>query len=225
MIKLRTILLDALILFAVSTVFVIAADFAFSGLKKKIPKDDPVVTAVGQGEIKGLETAIKEVKEDSNNRDTVVAKTDEHGRTSLMRAAYVNFADPEETAKADDKRPPMVTLLLDEGAPLNAKDHDGWTALMWASWSGLSKVVDTLLERGADIAVADQQGNTALIIAARRGNVEVVKFLLAKGADKAARNKAGHSALQAAELGLKEHPPRFYEARQEPYRLTISALR
>lgn len=216
--KLKLILADGLILFVISSIIAIGIQQSIKAVKKKGAEDDPIVTAVLQGNTDDVARLAKAGVKQTN-------MVDDFGRTSLMRAAYVNFADPEQTAEADKKRPPMVTLLLNEGAALNAKDHDGWTALMWASWSGLAKVADTLLERGADIAVADKMGNTALIIAARRGNVEVVKSLLAKGADKSVRNMASLTALEAAELGLKEHPKTFYEGRQEAYQQTISALR
>jgi ankyrin repeat protein len=221
MIKLRTILLDALILFLVSTLFVAVADFAFSGLKKKIPKDDPVVTAIGQGEQKALENVLAEAPD----RAKAANRADEHGRTSLMRAAYLNLAEVGKVAETDETRMHMAESLLINGASPTATDNDGWTALMWAAWSGLPKVADLLLQNGCPLDAADRQGNTALIIAARRGNVEVVQALLAKGADKTARNQAGLTALQAAELGLKEHSQQFYESRQEPYRRTIAALK
>jgi ankyrin repeat protein len=215
--KLRTILLDALILFAVSTVFVALADRAFSGLKGKIPKDDPVVTAIGQGDLKGLENVIAELEQ--NPKLSVATQTDEHGRTALMRAAYANLADPDKLKDADTKRVAMAALLLTKGARLDAVDHDGWTALMWAAWSGLPQVAGQLLNSGANHAPADHQGNTALILAAQRGEAEIVKALLAKGADKSATNKAGQNALAAAETGRRQHA-----SSPEKYAAVIAAL-
>ncbi|MBN8458164.1 MAG: ankyrin repeat domain-containing protein [Verrucomicrobia bacterium] len=225
MTKIRTILLDAAILFAVSTVFVIAADFAFSGLKRKIPKDDPVVTAIGQGEWKPVEEILEKAQSDPTTRVEVTNRTDEHGRTSLMRAAYANFSDTEKLAETDDVRRHMVESLLAHGSAINATDKDGWNALMWASWSGLPKVADTLLGTGADVAAKDKLGNTALMIAARRGHADIVSKLLAKGADKNARNNAGLSAIDEAVRGMKEHPPKFYKDLQDSYLKSISALR
>jgi len=225
MTKLRTILLDALILFAVSTVFVAVADWAFSGLKGKIPKDDPVVTAIGQGELKGLEGVVAELEADPATKAKVAIQTDEHGRTSLMRAAYANLGDPEKLKEADGIRKPMIALLLAHGALLDGQDDDGWSALMWACWSGLPQVVEALLEHGASHTLADRQGNTALLIAARRGHAGIVQTLLAKGADRSHRNKAGQDALAAAELGLSEHPPRFYQSRQDGYRAAIERVK
>ncbi len=204
--KILTILLDALILFAVSTVFVYLADLGFSGLKKKIPKDDPVVTAIVQGDIGNVESVLKEVKAKQDINVKVVAKTDEHGRTALMRAAYANLSSAEAIAKTDEKRAPMIALLVEHGAPKDARDNDGWTALMWASWSGLDKTADRLLEAGAKPSVADMLGNTALSIAALRGNAAIVRSLMDKGADPSAVTLAGKTALDNARKGLAEYP-------------------
>jgi hypothetical protein len=212
------------ILLVVSTVVVVLADNMFSKLKGKIPKDDPVVTAIGQGNLKGLETIISKLEADPEAKAKATQQTDNNGRTSLMRAAYVNLSESDKIKDADEVRAPMVGLLLAHGAPLDAQDHDGWTALMWAAWSGMPKVVDLLLEHGANLALADRHGNTALHIAAERGQAEIVKALLAKGADKNLRNQAGQTALADAEKGLAEHPARFYGSKQAGYHGAIALL-
>lgn len=223
--KIRLILLDALILFAVSTVFVVFADRAFSGLKGKIPKDDPVVTAIGQGKIDGLKESIALLAKDPKVGAQVALKTDEHGRTSLMRAAYANLADAGKLKEADDKRAEMSGVLLEHGALIDAVDLDGWTALMWACWSGMPATVDRLLESGASPAAADAEGNTALIIAAQRGHAGIVSALLAKGADPSVRNKAGKTALAAAEAGFAEHPASQYPELESGYQAVLAELR
>jgi hypothetical protein len=215
MTKLRTILLDALILFAVSTVFVVLADRLFSGLKGKIPKDDPVVTAIGQGDLKAVGAVIAKLEVDPATKAKATLQMDAEGRTSLMRAAYANLSEAKTLKELEEVRMPMITMLLDHGAPLNAQDHDGWTAVMWGAWSGMSEVTDGLIGHGANLSLTDKQGNTALIIAAGRGYSEVVKILLAKGADKDARNKVGETALAAAEKGMAEHPVLVYKTNNQ----------
>lgn len=42
-------------------------------------------------------------------------------------------------------------MLLDAGAPLDAKASSGGTALMFASAAGYTDVVTLLLEKGADV--------------------------------------------------------------------------
>lgn len=82
---------------------------------------------------------------------------------------------------------PRVKTLLAKGADINAKDHDGMTALMLASITGHVDVVQVLLAKGADVETKENDGATALILASENGFTEVVKALLAKGADVNAR--------------------------------------
>ncbi len=206
--KYRLILIDTLILCLVSTVLAILVYSAVAMLKGKVKKDDPIVTAILQGNAKEVETLVKQAGDVTN-------ETDDLGRTALMRAAFANYSDtraePGSEARnllstADDERAGIVALLLNHGAKPDSRDNDGWSALMWASWSGLNKVAAELLDLGASQQFVDKRGNTALIIAARRGNAEIVKTLLAKGADKSVTNKAGQSALDAAKLGMAQFP-------------------
>lgn len=199
--RILTIIVDGIILVAVSTLFVIAADKAFSGLKGKTPKDDPLVTAILQEDLKQLESKLG----DGSAPD---ASIDEHGRSALIRAAYVNLSDAKATAASDEKRAPMAALLISRGAAPDHLDTDGWNALMWASWSGLPKTAAVLIENKANVRTADKQGQTALTLAAARGHVEVVRLLLTHDADPAAATTRGQNALDLARIGLATHPKR-----------------
>jgi ankyrin repeat protein len=198
--KLKTILIDALILFTVSTAFVVPVSIFFKKLKGKTAETDPMVTLIVQGKTDELKKLISE-----HNRPDM---RDDQGRTALMRAAYANYQSAKQTRKTDDQRAPMVPILLDAGTPLDARDHDGWTALMWASWSGLTKTAEQLLSRNASLAPADKLGNTALMLAAERGHPEIVKMLLEDGADITAKNKNGLTALDFARKGITAHSKR-----------------
>ena len=194
--KLKNILVDGAILCAASTVFALAANFAFSSLKADAAHDDPLVTAIIQGDAKQLAELVKPGAQ-------ATCKPDDHGRTALMRAAYAYIADEAKLAETDEKRASMIAPLLDHGAILDQKDDDGWTALMWASWSNLPKVTAALVERSADVKSADTMGNTALGLAAARGNPEVVRILMGHGADPKALTKAGQSVFDLVEEGRR----------------------
>ncbi|RMG00343.1 MAG: ankyrin repeat domain-containing protein, partial [Acidobacteria bacterium] len=58
---------------------------------------------------------------------------DDYGRTLLMGAACNN-----------DKS--VVEYLLENGRDVNAKDSDGWTALMYAEEEGHDEIVEILLQ-------------------------------------------------------------------------------
>jgi len=76
-----------------------------------------------------------------------------------------------------------VRQLLDAGAPVNARNTTGATALMVASGRGHLAIAKLLLERGADPNLQDALGRTALFVPAMLGISKVVELLLAAGAD------------------------------------------
>jgi ankyrin repeat protein len=60
----------------------------------------------------------------------------------------------------------VVDLLLDHGAPIDAIDDRGRTALMTAAELGHAELVALLIGRGADQAIRDKSGKSALDLAA-----------------------------------------------------------
>ena len=113
-----------------------------------------------------------------------VNMTDPHGRTPVMWVCYANYNNIETTLKLEATRAPYLDRLLeDPRVEIDRKDKDGWTALHWASWSGLDRLSDMLIERNADINNREGNGFTPLMLAAMRGNFQVAALLLEKGAD------------------------------------------
>lgn len=211
--KYLPILKDAFILLVVSTAFVTLANMFFKTLKKSVDAD-PLVTAMLQND---LPTAQKLLGDqgmaDSKTRypslqayqQARLELPDDFGRTPLMMTSYANIESPERLAKTDSERGPFVELFVKSGAKLDATDKDGWTALMWASWSGLTAVAAELLNSGASPAPADKQGNTALTLAAMRGEAGIVQLLLDKKADASAADKHGKKAVDFAREGLAQY--------------------
>ena len=92
-----------------------------------------------------------------------------------------------------------VNILLMQGADVNAKNSNGQTALMLASFNGYDQTVKILLDKGAyPNIIVDHQGNTALMYASRNGHIEIVNTLLTKGAYIDAKNLVGQTALMIA---------------------------
>jgi len=119
--------------------------------------------------------------------------------------ADVNLSDPRGGA-----RPLMyaaavgsieaMTLLIDNGADINAVNGTGATALIWAA-PDIGRV-KLLLSKGADVKAASQRGRTALFVAARSdGSAPVVRLLLSVGADAKAADATGISVLYSAADG------------------------
>ena len=76
-----------------------------------------------------------------------VNMTDPHGRTPVMWVCYANYNNIETTLKLEATRAPYLDRLLeDPRVEIDRKDKDGWTALHWASWSGLDRLSDMLIE-------------------------------------------------------------------------------
>ncbi|WP_407409684.1 ankyrin repeat domain-containing protein [Acinetobacter sp.] len=57
----------------------------------------------------------------------------------------------------------VIQEFLKHGFPVDIKNHDGYTALMMASYYGHQDIVSTLIEQGADRCLRDHKGNTALM--------------------------------------------------------------
>ena len=108
------------------------------------------------------------------------------GTTALHRAAWANDAA-------------AVRRLLKSGAPVDAVNRYGVSALSLAAANGNADIVAQLLAAGADLPGADRalpDGQTVLMLAARTGSEPVVRLLLGRGAQVDAREaRTGTTAL------------------------------
>jgi ankyrin repeat protein len=111
---------------------------------------------------------------------------DKRGAIPLMYVAA--FGNAEE-----------MTLLLDAGADVKARNEFNATALIWAAGDPVKSRM--LIAHGADVNAQSKQGATPLMAAARRdGGADLVRLLLVKGADPNARDGQGGTALHLAAL-------------------------
>ena len=88
--------------------------------------------------------------------------------------------------------------LLRDGANVNARFKDGFTALMMASLTNRPAIVKLLLDKGADVNARTSHGVTALMLASGKGAIEIVRLLLESGADVNAKESSGWTALTHA---------------------------
>lgn len=119
---------------------------------------------------------------------------------------------PILTDFGSDMREEIVNLLLSRVADVNAKDENGWTALMSVSMWGNPTIVKLLIKKGADVNAKTKKGRTPLIWAvngitsAVRGNSAnsaIVKLLLENGADVNAKDDSGMMSLFYAVKGKR----------------------
>jgi ankyrin repeat protein len=88
--------------------------------------------------------------------------------------------------------------VLPGNLPIDAKDGDGRTALMYASRDDNHECVRLLLSAGADVDAKENDGWTALMFASHYDNHECVNHLLSAGADVDAKDGDGLTALTIA---------------------------
>lgn len=162
---------------------------------------DSLVSIIRKGAVTNGkdETFVKELNNGVSKVKDFVNLPDNTGRTPLMWAAYCNFNNTEDALRKDIARLYYVrALLATPGINAKATDRDGFTALHWASWSGMPYTAALLVDAGLDINAKDSNGYTPLMLAALRGNEKVVTTLLSLGADASATNSGGRTASQLA---------------------------
>ncbi|KAK3236837.1 hypothetical protein CYMTET_53048, partial [Cymbomonas tetramitiformis] len=143
-------------------------------------------------------------------------------RTANESAVPVDSADVEGDSAlhkaAENGHLEVVTLLLEIGADVHARNKVEFTPLIRAAMCGHADVVEQLmLGSDSELEARDKMGFTALIRAAAAGHEEVLRVLLKysspRGADIAATTKNGSTALhRAAESGHASAVQQLLEA-------------
>lgn len=98
---------------------------------------------------------------------------DAFGATPLMLAVEKY----EPVLKPDRRILAILDTLLQNGAAVDAQDHNGDTALMWAVRWKNPAAVKLLLQAGSSISLRNHAGWTALEMADARGNQELLDLL------------------------------------------------
>jgi len=108
----------------------------------------------------------------ANGADVNVASASWDGRTALMTAVLGNDGLSQ---------PDVVTILIEHGADVNARDDNGNTALMWAAerWFPPSPLppcpflesMEILLANAADVSMRNNDGKRAIDIARNNPNL------------------------------------------------------
>jgi ankyrin repeat protein len=122
----------------------------------------------------------------------------EHGYSVLMSACACVKQTQDICLKC-------IQLLLDSGANVNMRQHNGMTPLMIACKEGSEKIVEELIKRNADINAQDVMGWTPLIWSvhhSKHGEMEIILLLLNAGADATIKCFRGQTAhTHALNLG------------------------
>ena len=156
-------------------------------LAKSGANEAPAGAAAGAALVERLLDAVKEADPPP---EWGLTSTTKSGCTALMMAA-------------EEGNLPVVKVLLEAGALVNACDKDGRTPLFDAAQRGHLDVMQELLKRGADPNILRPKNLTVLMEAAQYGHTELVKELIVfvptetgiKRVDVNAVNTRGESAL------------------------------
>lgn len=95
-----------------------------------------------------------------------------------------------------------LTILLQQGADVNAKDNAGWSSLHEACIRGHTDIAKKLLDFGAFVDIPGHGNDTPLMDAVANDKVETVKLLLEKGANTSLRNSVGKTAQSYAKSDI-----------------------
>lgn len=115
----------------------------------------------------------------------VVSAAEDYGMTPLHWAARAGAME-------------CATILVAEGAAVNALNRAKRTPLQLAAEKGRSDMVRCLAKHGADLNAQDKKGRTPLHRAMYEGRVAAAEALLAAGADPMVPNKRGKNAFESA---------------------------
>lgn len=155
--------------------------------------NDAFLSAARAGSLEALQTLVKRGADRSRANDALILAA--QGMRDLSQ----------------EQRTRVISLLLELGADVNAKNKYGWNALHSASNDALALNVQALLDAGADVNMIceckgflDWGGDMTSLLIALAGTGEsmnkpvVVDILLARGADPNIASKNGRTALMAA---------------------------
>ncbi|MBQ3763698.1 MAG: ankyrin repeat domain-containing protein, partial [Synergistaceae bacterium] len=139
-----------------------------------------------------LEQAKAEIqRKDEALRESEAQKAEEARQKAEIQRQLDVLRQELEREKAKKRIPPMsdddflvlcesgdvtkVAEAIMNGSNVNAKNNDGWTALMLAALNGHADVAEVLLKHGADVNAKNIFGRTALILAAENGYADVAE--------------------------------------------------
>ncbi|MBI5429389.1 MAG: ankyrin repeat domain-containing protein [Nitrosomonadales bacterium] len=145
--------------------------------------------------------SIRDGKKKRGAANTPWDQVEESKKASVEQEGY-KFSPQgflQSVEKGDEK---VVSLFVDSGVNVDARDERGWTPLMMSSFNGKEEIALLLIRSGASVHSKDKQGYGPLHWAAYNGYSNVVKLLIEKKAAVDARSNHGWTPLlQAATRG------------------------
>ena len=111
------------------------------------------------------------------------------GKASMTKVAGTYGSPLHQAALGGHKK--VMSILLDEGCPIDVVSSSGRTAIHFAAQGGHVELLGWLVECGLDVNEGDADGYTPLHSAARNGKLEAVHELLRLGGKASMTKVAG----------------------------------
>ena len=146
-----------------------------------------------------LDSLKKSIGEEIRRESTAVNARSKDGFTALHFASYFGqpaaarvliengaavdavAANPTQVmplhSAASARNLEAVRLLLEHGAPVNARQQSGWVPIHAAAQNGDRPMVELLLKHGADPALTNADGKTPAAVARDKGHEEIATLL------------------------------------------------
>ncbi len=134
------------------------------------------------------------------------------GCASLSSKGDINSSNSEgKTAiiSAVQNSKGSVSMLLDKGANVNAKDAFGNTPIFLAVEKKDRETIKLLIEKGANVTIKNNAGETPFTAAARNGDLETIKLLMTKGVSINVKDGKGNTILIEALTRNNEEMVKF----------------
>lgn len=141
---------------------------------------------------------------------------------ALVLIALLSSCATQLHSAAEQDSVDRVQRLVDEGQPIDQRNHLGETPLMVAAAEGNFDTVVFLVESGADLnAARPGSGETPLRLAIDNNDYRMAQYLVENGADVNQANQFGWTPfMTAARVGNKRILELLAGAGADPYALT-----
>ncbi len=98
----------------------------------------------------------------------------------------------------------LAIYLINKGADITARNHNGEMPIHVASYNGRKKVLALLIKKGADVNADSKDGTGSPLYAAISGNqIDIMKILINAGANVNSQDREGNSLLHNTVIGYR----------------------
>ncbi|XP_049764441.1 serine/threonine-protein phosphatase 6 regulatory ankyrin repeat subunit B-like isoform X4 [Schistocerca cancellata] len=136
---------------------------------------------------------------DNRNFEALEVLLDAGADPNIVDECGVSLLNIVSSRPANTKDvPKFAERLLQAGANVNLKDHNGITPLHCAAKTGNCKLIKILLSAGADVNSMDVNGATPLLMTSKHCYTQAAQLLLDAGANLTASDKDGQQIIHKA---------------------------